>query len=696
MFLFQLLFLCVTMTLTATEPPKAKAVPKKIEAHGETRTDNYFWLREKSNPDVIKYLEAENAYTQDVLKETLPLQQKLYTEIVGRIQETDLSVPVRRGQYFYYSRTEAGKQYPIWCRRQGEQGAEQVLLDGNSMAAGLEYFMIGAIAPSPDQNLLAYALDTAGNEEMTIRVKNLESGELLADRVEKAAATIVWAEDAKTLYYTIRDAAQRPYKLMRHRLGAPSSSDMEAWHEEDERFELDVSKSLSREYVFLQIDSQTTSEIRYIPAGKPDSEWKVLVPRTQDVEASVAHHGGWFYILISDTAKTFRLVKAPVANPRREDWVELIAARPDVTLEEVEAFKDHLVVIERDAGLRRIRIRKFSTGEEHFVTMPEASYALGTGGNVEFDSDLLRYTYTSLVTPSSTYDYNMDTRQRTLRKRQPVLGGYDPDNYATERIFATAHDGTQVPISLVYRKGFQKNGKAPALLYGYGAYGIPSDPSFSSERVSLLDRGFVYAVAHIRGGGDLGKPWHEDGRMMHKRNSFTDFIAAAETLVARKYTSPKKLAIIGGSAGGLLMGAVVNMRPDLFGAVIAKVPFVDVINTMEDASLPLTVGEYEEWGNPADQDSYSYIRGYSPYDNVERQRFPNMLVTAGLNDPRVSYWEPAKWVAKLRSMKKGSNALLLKTEMGSGHFGASGRYQRFKETALDYAFLLKALGLPLQ
>ena len=684
------------MTLTATEPPKAKTVPRKIEAHGETRTDNYFWLREKTNPEVLKYLEAENAYTAETLKDTLPLQEKLYKEILGRIKETDLSVPVRRGEYFYYSRTEAGKQYPIWCRRMGEEGAEQVMLDGNAMAAGLKYFMLGALAPSPDQKLLAYAVDSAGNEEMTIRVKNLDTGSLLEDRVEKAAATVVWAEDGKTLFYPVRDAAQRPYKVMRHRLGQPSSADAEAWHEKDERFELDVSKSLSREYLFLQIDSQTTTEIRYMPAGKPEGEWKILVPRTQDVEASVAHHGEWFYILISDTAKTFRLVKAPVSDPRKEKWVELIAARPDVTLEEVEAFRDHLVVVERDAGLRKIRIRKFSTGEEHFVTMPEASYSLSAGGNAEFDSNLLRYTYTSLVTPSSTYDYNMDTRERTLKKRQPVLGGYDPDSYATERIVATARDGAKVPISLVYRKGFEKNGRAPALLYGYGAYGLPSDPYFSSERVSLLDRGFVYAIAHIRGGGDLGKPWHEAGRMKNKRNSFTDFIAAAETLVAQKYTSPRKLAILGGSAGGLLMGAVVNLRPDLFGAVIAKVPFVDVINTMEDASLPLTVGEYEEWGNPADKDSYAYIRGYSPYDNVERQEYPNMLVTGGLNDPRVSYWEPAKWVARLRAMKKGSNLLLLKTEMGAGHFGASGRYERFKETALDYAFLLKALGLPLQ
>ncbi len=690
------LLLFTTMLATASQPPKAKVVPKKTTAHGETRTDNYFWLREKTNPEVISYLEAENAYTSGVMKDTEALREKLYTEMVGRIQEDDLSVPVRRGEFFYYTRTQKGKQYSLWCRKKGQDGAEQVMLDGNAMAEGHEYFVIGAVAPSPDQNLLAYAQDTAGDEEMTVRVKRLETGEHLPDQIEKAAATLVWAEDGKTLFYPVLDAAKRPYKLMRHTLGTAASEDVEVWHEKDERFNVGVAKTLSRGYILLTLDSQTTSEIRYIKSTEPHGEWKMLVPRVQDVEAEAVHHGDSFYIRISDTSKTFRLVQAPVAEPLKEKWKEVLAARPDVTLEEIEAYRDHLITVERDAGLRKIRVRKLSNGDEHFVTMPEASYTLAVGGSIEFDSPVVRFVYTSLVTPSSTYDYDMDSRQRTLLKRQPVLGGYNPDDYATERITATARDGVKVPVSLVYRKGFKKDGAAPALLYGYGAYGIPSDAYFSSDRISLLNRGFVFAIAHIRGGGDLGKPWHEAGRMLNKRNSFTDFIAAAEVLTAQKYTSPKKLAILGGSAGGLLMGAVVNLRPDLFGAVVAKVPFVDVVNTMEDASLPLTVGEYEEWGNPSDEKYYGYIRGYSPYDNVESQVYPNMLVTAGLNDPRVSYWEPAKWVAKLRTVKKGENLLLMKTNMGAGHFGASGRYERFKETAFDYAFLLKALGLPLE
>lgn len=691
-----LLLSFTTMIVTASQPPKAKVVPKKITAHGETRIDNYFWLRDKTNPEVIAHLEAENAYTSGIMKDAEALQEKLYKEMVGRIQEDDVSVPVRRAGYLYYTRTEKGKQYPLWCRKQGADGAEQVMLDGNRMAEGHGYFVIGAVAPSPDQALLAYALDTAGDEEMTVRVKRLATGEHLSDQIEKAAASIVWAEDGRTLFYPVQDAAKRPYKLMRHTLGTPASSDVEVWHEKDERFNVGVSKTLSRGYILLTLDSQTTSEIRYIKATEPLSAWKVLAPRVRDVEAEAVHHGDSFYIRISDTSRTFRLAQAPVADPRKENWKELLAPRPDVTLEEIEAYRDHLITVERDAGLRKIRVRKLSAGEEHFVTMPEASYALSVGGSVEFDSTTLRFVYASLVTPSSTYDYDMDSRQRTLLKRQPVLGGYSPEDYATERITATARDGVEVPVSLVYRKGLKKDGSAPALLYGYGSYGIPSDAYFSSDRISLLDRGFVFAIAHIRGGGDLGKPWHEAGRMLNKRNSFTDFIAAAEALVEQKYTSSRKLAILGGSAGGLLMGAVVNLRPDLFGAVVAKVPFVDVVNTMEDASLPLTIGEYEEWGNPAEQKYYAYIRGYSPYDNIENQTYPNMLVTAGLNDPRVSYWEPAKWVAKLRTLKRGDNLLLMKTNMGAGHFGASGRYERFKETAFDYAFLLKALGLSMQ
>lgn len=696
LFLFPAFLMTLPTQATEITPPKAKIVPKVIETHGETRTDNYFWLREKTNPEVIKYLEDENAYTAAMMKDTVTLQEKLYKELVGRIQESDVSVPVRRGDYYYYSRTEKGKQYAIWCRKKGEQGPEEVLLDGNTMAQGHEYFMLGAVSPSPDQTLLAYALDTAGDEEMAIRVKRLATGDLLPDTVENAASTVVWAEDGKTLFYIKHDAAKRPYKLFRHTLGTPNTQDVEVWHEKDERFNVGVAKTISKAYILLTLESQTTTEIRCINAKQPGGNWKIVVPRMPGTEAEATHHGSSFFIRISDTAKTFRLVEAPVANPSQKNWEEVIAARKDVTLEGIEAYADHLVVEERDGGLRRIRVRKFSDGAEHFVSMPEASYSLGVGGSIEYGSNIVRFTYASLVTPSSVYDYDMDTKERKLMKRQPVLGGYDPEQYATERILATAPDGVKVPVSIVYKKGFKKDGTAPLLLYGYGSYGASMDASFSSDRISLLDRGFAYAIAHIRGGADLGKLWHEDGRMLKKRNTFIDFIAAAQVLIDQKYTSPRKLAIMGRSAGGLLMGAVTNMRPDLFGAVIAGVPFVDVVNTMEDATLPLTVGEYEEWGNPADKTYYSYMRSYSPYDNIERQEFPNILATGGLNDPRVSYWEPTKWTAKLRAMKKDTNLLLLKTNMGAGHFGASGRYERFKEIAFEYAFLLKALGQPLQ
>jgi oligopeptidase B len=604
-------------------------------------------------------------------------------------------VPVARGEYRYYSRTEKGKQYPIWCRRRGESGAEEMLLDGNVLAQGQKYFQLGKTAPSPDQKLFAYGTDTEGNEELTIQVKNLETGAVLPDRITKAEYSLAWAADNKTFFYTVRDAAQRPYKVMRHILGTGSSQDVEIYHEKDERFTVSVEESRSREYIFLSLDSQTTSEVRWLKADKPDGRFEVILPRQQDVEYDVVHRGSSLFYRISDTGKTFRLVEAPVSDPaNKSKWKELIPARPDITIEDLDAYRDHLVSVDRDQGLRRIRVRKFSTGEEHFVTMPESSYTAYPGGDVEFDTNIMRFVYTSLVTPMSIYDYNMDDRTRVLRKQQPVLGGYDPSQYVTERIAATASDGAKVPISIVYRKGLKRDGTSPALLYAYGSYGAPSDPTFSSDRLSLLNRGFVFAIAHIRGGGDLGKLWHEEGRMLKKRNTFTDFIASAEELVRQKYTTPKRLGIMGGSAGGLLMGAVVNMRPDLFGGVIAKVPFVDVINTMMDTSLPLTVSEFEEWGNPEDPKFYSYMRSYSPYDNVERQVFPNMLVTGGLNDPRVSYWEPAKWVAKLRTLKKGDNILLLKTNMGAGHFGASGRYDRLKETAFDYAFLFKALGVP--
>lgn len=678
---------------TPVAPPVAPKQPKTIELHGDSRPDPYFWLREKTNPEVIAYLESENTYTASVMKDTEELQAKLYKEIVARIKETDLSVPVRRKGFYYYTRTEQGKQYPIWCRKKGSLDApEEILIDGNLLAEGKKYFSVGAVAASPDQQILAYAIDTDGNEVYTIHFKDLRTGLPLPDRIPKATASVAWANDNKTFFYTVQDEALRPYKLFRHTLGG--AQDLEIYHETDERFVMEIEKSRSEVFLWLELRSQTTSETRYLRADTPTGAFRVLFRRNHDIEYQVAHHDDSFFVRINDKGRNYRLVQTPVKDPGPANWKEIIPHRREATLEMVDAFKDHLVVAERLNGLRNLRIRKFSTGVEHWVKFDEPVYTVAAGGSAEYDTNVVRFTYTSLITPASVYDYDMDEKTRELKKIQDVMGGYDPSQYAMERIAASAADGTRVPISMVYRKGLKRDCRNPTLLYGYGSYGIPSEPGFSSERLSLIDRGFIFAIAHIRGGGDLGELWHDEGKMMKKRNTFTDFIACAQHLVSEKYTQPSKLAILGGSAGGLLMGAVVNMRAGLFGAVIAKVPFVDMLNTMMDSTLPLTVGEYEEWGNPAETKAYEYMRSYSPYDNVESQKFPNMLVTAGLNDPRVSYWEPAKWVARLRTLNKSGNLLLLKTNMGAGHFGASGRYDRFKETALDYAFLFKALGLP--
>lgn len=668
----------------AVSPPIAKTVVNE-------QNDPYSWLRDRKNPDTIAYLEAENAYTAARMKHTEALQAKLYEEILGRIQQTDQSVPTKREDYFYYTRTEKGKQYAIYCRKHGEDGLEEVLLDGNQMAQGRNYFRVGNFVPSPDHKLLAYSVDFEGDEAYTIQVKDLVTGGLLADAIPNTYYTLEWTNDNTTFFYTVLDDAKRPYKVFRHRLG--TAEDALVYHETDERFTVEIEKTRSRAYILIDIGSSLTSEFRYLDANQPEGEFKVLLPRVQGTEYDVTHHGNSWFIRTNDGARTFRLVEAPLKDPSRANWREAIAARHDATIESVTAFANHLVTQERERGLTKIRIRNFATGEEHFIGFPEPVYTVGLGANAEYDTNRLRFNYTSLVTPASVFDYNMDTRERVLRKQQPVLGGYDPSQYRSERIFATAPDGVKVPISLVYKKGFERNGKAPMLLYGYGAYGISMDPGFNSDRLSLLDRGMVYAIAHIRGGADLGKPWHEEGRLLRKKNSFTDFVACAAHLIARNYTSAGRLAIMGGSAGGLLMGAVTNMRPDLFAAVVAKVPFVDALNTMLDASLPLTVGEYEEWGNPNEKPFYDYIKSYAPYENVAAREYPAMLVTAGLNDPRVSYWEPAKFVAKLRARKKDHRPLLLKTNMGSGHFGSSGRYEYIKETAFDYAFLLSALGL---
>jgi len=682
-----------TLSVGAAQPPVAAKHPRKIEQHHEVRIDNYSWLREKTNPEVLDYLEAENRYTAAMMQSSEPLQQQLYREIVARIQETDLSVPTFYAGWFYYTRTETGKQYRIHCRKEGSlDAAEQILLDENSLAAGHNYFRIGDVEISPSQRLMAYSIDTEGDEVYTIHVKNLETGEVYADRIPGAHYGIEWAADNKTFFYTAVDAAKRPYKAFRHTLGE-TAADALVYHEPDERFNLSVLRSKDRAYLFLRLESSITSEYRILKADQPRGKFGVLYARRPDIRYSVEHHGRHFYIRTNDRAKNFRLVRVEEANPARTGWQDVLAASPGTYLEGIEMFCHHLVATERNGnGLRRLQVLDLDGGASHFIEFSEVAFTVAPAGNADFNSGTLRFRYTSLTTPLSVFDYNLTARTRELKKQYEVLGGYDPAHYQTERIYATSADGTRIPISLVYRKGLARDGANPTVLYGYGAYGMPSEPSFSSERLSLLNRGFVYAIGHIRGGSELGERWHDEGKMMSKKNTFRDFIACAEKLISARYTSREKLAIMGGSAGGLLVGATLNMRPDLFHAAVTRVPFVDVINTMSDVTLPLTAIEWEEWGNPiAGQKAYEYMKSYSPYDNVKATKYPMLLVTAGLNDPRVSYWEPAKWVAKLRATKTDGNLLLLKTNMGAGHFGASGRYERFREVAFDYAFLLKAM-----
>jgi oligopeptidase B len=677
------------------KPPVAKTAPHAMTIHGDTRVDPYFWLRDRKNPETIAYLEAENQYTEARMKHTESLQAKLYSEMLGRIKQTDVSVPLKRDSYFYYTRTEEGKQYTIQCRKQGtpqgfeSDASEEILLDGNALAEGRKYFRVGNFSVSPNHRLLAYSADFEGDEAYTIRVKDLASGEPLADEIANTYYSLEWANDNATFFYTVLDASLRPYKIFRHTLGV--AEDPLVYHETDERFTVALSKTRSRAYIFIDIGSPVTSEVRYLSTDQPNAEFRVLLPRVHEIEYDVTHHGESFFIRTNDSAKTFRVVEAPVKNPSKENWSEVIPGREGITVESVTAFEDYLVTEQRDHGLVQIHIRSFRTGGEHAIDFAEPVYHAAVGPNAEYSTRLLRFNYTSLVTPASVFDYDMETSERRLMKQQDVLGGHDPALYQSERIYAAAPDGVQVPISLVYKKGFVRDGSAPLLLYGYGSYGISIDATFASDRLSLLDRGFVYAIAHIRGGGDMGKPWHEDGRMLKKKNTFTDFIACAERLAAEKYTSADRLAIMGGSAGGLLMGAAINLRPDLFAAVVAMVPFVDSLNTALDASLPLTVGEYEEFGDPNNREYYDYMKSYAPYENVAAQKYPAILITAGLNDPRVSYWEPAKWAAKLRALKTDDHQLLLKTNLGSGHFGPSGRYEHLKETAFHYAFLLHVL-----
>ncbi len=673
------------------KPPVAKRIPKRIAMHGETRVDDYFWLRGKENPEVIAYLEAENGYTSQIMAPTEALQKKLYDEILGRIQQTDLSVPARIGDFFYYTRTEEGRPYSIYCRKPGSlDGAEQVLLDLNDLAKDEKYLRLGNFSISPDHRMVAYALDTSGDEVYTVFVKEIASGRVLPDRIPNTYYGLEWTNDNQSLVYVTLDEAKRPYRAWRHVLGATSGSLL--YEEKDERFHLTLGKARSRRFLYIRLNSAITSEIHYAEAATASEPLKRFAARAENVMYDVEHHGDRFYIRTQDGGRNYRLLRTPVSDISRARWEEVLPHRTAVTIEDVTAFENHLVLIERDNGQLKFRVRELPSGAEHWVEMPEAVYRIGFDHNPEFRTSTLRLQYTSLITPLSVYDYDMAARTRDLKKRQKVLGGYDPANYETHRLQATAPDGVKVPISLVYRKGLKRDGRNPALLYGYGSYGISVDPSFASDRLSLIDRGFVYAIAHIRGGADMGELWHDDGKLKRKKNTFTDFIACAEHLIQEKFTNPKRLAISGRSAGGLLMGAVVNLRPDLFQTVIAGVPFVDVLNTATDPTLPLTVIEYDEWGNSNFKEFFDYIQSYSPYDNVKPASYPNILATAGLNDPRVSYWEPAKWVAKLRTVKKDRNLLLLKTNMAAGHGGSSSRYEKIRETAFEYAFLLHTMG----
>ncbi|MEY2567034.1 MAG: oligopeptidase [Actinomycetota bacterium] len=676
------------------QPPAAPRRPTVLEQHGDERVDDWYWLRDKDDPEVIAHLEAENAYTAEQTEHTRPLEHALFDEIKARILETDLSVPAPWGGYWYYTRTVEGLQYPIHCRRSGaEDGPEQVLLDENELAGDADFFAIGAFSVSPDHRLLAYSTDFDGDEVFTLRFRDLDSGEDLGDEIPGASYGATWALDNTTVFYTVLNDAKRPWRVYRHNLGVPADSDVLVHQEDDEAFYVGIGRSRSDEWLVLSMQSMVTSEARVLPAHEPHGEFRMVEPRRHGVEYDVDQHGDRFLIVTNDEAENFRLVEAPLATPGREHWTDVLPHRPDVKLDGVDAFAHHLALYERADAVRRLRIMDTETGEIHAVEQPEAVSTASGGTNLEYDTDVLRFGYTSLVTPSSVFDYEVRTRARTLKKQQPVLGGYDPTEYVTERLWATADDGERVPISIVRRADVALDGSAPALLYGYGSYEASRDPAFSSIRLSLLDRGFVYAIAHIRGGGEMGRRWYENGKFLHKRNTFTDFIAAAETLVEREYTTPERLVARGGSAGGLLMGAVANLRPDLFRAMVAEVPFVDVLTTILDESLPLTVIEWDEWGNPNQREFYDYIKSYSPYDNVRAVDYPRILATAGLNDPRVSYWEPAKWVQKLRVTKTDDHPVLLKVEMGAGHMGPSGRYDAWKDEAFVLAFVLDAVGI---
>lgn len=675
------------------QPPVAARHSQISEHFGQRRVDDYGWLRQRDNPEVTAYLEAENAYTEAVMAHTQPLQETLYREFLSRIKETDLSVPVRRDEFYYYSRTEQGQDYPIFCRKRGSlEAAEEIILDVNTLATGHAYYDIGTVAISPDHQLLAYGEDTDGSETYRLRVKDLATGELLGVDIGNTAADVEWCLDSSSFYYTVLDATKRPYRVLRHRLADGAAE--QVFEEADEAFFVRLSHSKDRRQIYISLGSHVTSEEYFLDAADPQATPTLFRSRQHGVEYSIEHREGEFWVLTNQDAVNFRLLRVPQEDYANEQaWREYIPHREQTKIEGFDLFRDFLAVYLRDEGLLKIRVFNLADDSHHDIAFAEEVYATYGAENPEYHSQVLRFVYTSLVTPRRVYDYDMAGREKTLLKEQEVPAGHDPQAYESHRLWATAADGVRVPISLVHKKGVQLDGANPCLLYGYGAYGISIDPGFSPTRLSLLERGFVFAITHIRGGGDLGEPWKNAGKLLSKENTFSDFIAAAEHLIEQGYTQPQRLAIMGGSAGGLLMGAVINKRPELFHCVVAQVPFVDVLNSMLDPSLPLTVIEYDEWGNPAEEAYFHAIHAYSPYDNVVAQAYPHSLIVAGLNDPRVPYWEPAKWCAKLRANKTNDSLLLLKTQMGAGHGGASGRYEALKELAFEYAFVLDRLGM---
>ena len=676
------------------KPPVAKKVPKELTIHGDTRIDNYYWLNERENPEVIAYLEAENTYKDAVMKHTEPLQEKLFEEIKSKIKQEDESVPYLDNGYYYYTRTIPEKEYYLSCRKKGSLDApEEIVLDVNKMGEGYEYFAVGSSMVSPDNKIIAFGVDTVSRRQYTVYFKNLETGEILNDIIPNTTGGVTWANDSKTVFYILKDEVTlRSEKIMKHTLGTTLENDVEVYNEEDETFNTYVYKTKSHRFLVIASISTLTSEFRFLDADTPNGNFKIVQPRERGLEYSIDHFGDYFYIRTNLNAQNFKLVKTPVNKTEKENWEEVIPHREDVFFEDFDLFKNFLVVSERKEGINQLRIMPWK-GEEYYIDFDEEVYTVQPNVNMEFNTDIYRFSYTSLTTPNSIFDFDVVTKERTLMKQQEVLGGFDKNNYETKRIYATAMDGTKIPMSIVYRKGMEKNGLNPTLIYGYGSYGATMDPSFRLSILPLLDRGFVYAIAHIRGGQINGRAWYEDGKLLNKMNTFTDFNDCSQFLIDEKYTNNQKLFAKGGSAGGLLMGACINLKPELYKGVVAAVPFVDVVTTMLDESIPLTTGEFDEWGNPKEEKYYYYMKSYSPYDNVVAKNYPALLVTTGLHDSQVQYWEPAKWVAKLRDLKTDKNLLIFHINMDYGHGGASGRFQWIKDTALEYAFILDQIGI---